>query len=67
MTTTTFDRFPALAAFRKADPGLETCFKQAYGFTVFPTIGKGGFWFGGAMLEASVGRQDFGYEPGLSD
>ena len=39
----------AIATFKQADAGLETYFKQAYGYSVFPIIGKGGFWFGGAF------------------
>jgi lipid-binding SYLF domain-containing protein len=38
-----------IAVFKSTDPGLEKYFKQAYGFAVFPTIGKGGFWFAGAF------------------
>ena len=37
-----------IATFKAADPGLETFFKNAYGYAVFPTIGSGGLWFSGA-------------------
>ena len=39
----------AIASFKSADPGLETYFKQAYGYAVFPSVGKGGFVFAGAF------------------
>jgi lipid-binding SYLF domain-containing protein len=38
-----------IEVFKAEDPGLEKYFKQAYGYAVFPTIGKGGFWFAGAF------------------
>ena len=34
-------------AFKASDPKLAAYFKEAYGFVVFPTIGKGGFIIGG--------------------
>jgi lipid-binding SYLF domain-containing protein len=39
----------AIASFKAADPGLESYFKQAYGYAVFPSVGKGGFVFAGAF------------------
>src|SRR5688572_6309881 len=39
----------AIAVFKSTDPALEKYFKQAYGYAVFPTVGKGGFWFAGAF------------------
>jgi lipid-binding SYLF domain-containing protein len=49
--------------FKTMDPELEKYFKQAYGYAVFPSIGKGGFWFAGAFARgllfekgAPVGR-----------
>jgi lipid-binding SYLF domain-containing protein len=38
-----------IAAFEAEDSGLADFFQKAYGYAVFPTIGKGGFWFGGAF------------------
>lgn len=38
----------AVAEFRKADPKMEAFFDQAYGYAVFPTVGKGGIGIGGA-------------------
>lgn len=37
-----------IAAFKKKDPSIKKFFDQAYGYAVFPTIGKGGFIVGGA-------------------
>jgi lipid-binding SYLF domain-containing protein len=37
-----------VAEFKKADSSLQTFFNKAYGYVVFPTIGKGGFIVGGA-------------------
>src|SRR5262245_59215517 len=38
----------AIATFKATDSGLEEYFRKAYGFAIFPTIGKGGFIFAGA-------------------
>ena len=38
----------AIAALKKADPGLSKFFAKAAGYAVFPNIGKGGFIVGGA-------------------
>ncbi len=38
----------AVAEFRKADPDLEAFFDNAYGYAVFPSVGKGGMGIGGA-------------------
>ena len=37
-----------VAAFEKKDPNLKQFFGKAYGYVVFPKIGKGGFIVGGA-------------------
>lgn len=37
-----------VAAFKQADAGLGSFFNQAYGYAVFPNIGKGGLGIGGA-------------------
>ncbi|WP_181918503.1 MULTISPECIES: YSC84-related protein [unclassified Wenzhouxiangella] len=39
----------ALATFIDKDPGLQRWVDQAYGYAVFPNIGKGGFWVGGGF------------------
>jgi len=38
-----------IAKFKSSDRGLDDYFKKAYGFAVFPSIGKGGFIFAGAF------------------
>ena len=38
----------ALANAKKADPGLDKFFKEAAGYAVFPSVGKGGVGVGGA-------------------
>ena len=38
----------AIATFKSTDPGLGVFFEKAYGYAVFPTVGAGGFWIGGA-------------------
>jgi lipid-binding SYLF domain-containing protein len=37
-----------IAMFKSTDPGLAVFFEKAYGYAVFPTVGSGGFWIGGA-------------------
>lgn len=37
-----------IAAFKKKDKKLENFFKQAHGYAVFPTVGKGAMGIGGA-------------------
>lgn len=37
-----------MAAFKKTDPSLKSFFSGAYGYAVFPSIGKGGIGIGGA-------------------
>jgi len=37
-----------VAMFKSTDPGLTAFFEKAYGYAVFPTVGSGGFWIGGA-------------------
>jgi lipid-binding SYLF domain-containing protein len=44
----------AIAEFKATDPGLAEYFKKAYGWAVFPTIGKGGFIFSGAYGDGVV-------------
>jgi lipid-binding SYLF domain-containing protein len=34
--------------FKKTDPGMTKFFSSAYGYAVFPTVGKGGFGIGAA-------------------
>ena len=37
-----------VATFKATDSGLEDYFKKAFGYVIFPTVGSGGFIFGGA-------------------
>jgi lipid-binding SYLF domain-containing protein len=43
-----------IATFKATDSGLADYFKKAYGYAVFPTIGKGGFIFSGAYGQGVV-------------
>lgn len=47
----------AVADFKAADPSLEKFFKDAYGYAVYPSVGKGGFWIGGAYGDGEVYEQ----------
>lgn len=47
----------ALASFVDRDPGLQRWVDQAYGYAVFPNIGKGGFWVGGGFGRGIVFEQ----------
>jgi len=49
--------------FRQRDPSLNAFFDRAAGWAVFPTVGKGGFWIGGAYGEGVVyaGGKAVGY------
>ncbi len=38
----------AIVEFKKADPSIERFFNTALAYAVFPTVGKGGLWIGGA-------------------
>lgn len=44
----------AIELLTSTDPGLEHWFKEAYGYAIFPTIGKAGFWIGGAFGKGEV-------------
>jgi len=43
-----------IANFKKKDSGIKLFFNKAYGYAVYPTIGKGGFLFGGAYGKGNV-------------
>ena len=43
--------------FKEGDPGMQAWFKEAYGYVVFPSVGKGGFWVGGAYGKGLVYEQ----------
>jgi lipid-binding SYLF domain-containing protein len=46
----------ALTTMRAADPSLEEFLNKAYGYVVFPNVGKGGFIAGGAFGRGEVYR-----------
>lgn len=46
-----------IAAFKKKDPGIKSFFNSAYGYAVFPSVGKGGWVIGGAYGTGKVFRQ----------
>lgn len=37
-----------IARFEKGDPGMQAWFREAYGYAVFPSVGKGAIGVGGA-------------------
>ena len=43
-----------IAAFKNKDPGMQVFFDQAYGYVVFPTVGKGAYVVGGAYGKGKV-------------
>jgi lipid-binding SYLF domain-containing protein len=47
----------AIAEFKRADPSIDTFFKSAYGYAVFPEITKGGIGIGGAGGDGTVFEQ----------
>ena len=44
----------ALASFRKSEPKLKVYFDSAYGYAIFPTVGKGGIGIGGGYGKGRV-------------
>ena len=46
-----------IRAFLDRDPSLQVFFDQAYGYAVFPTVGKGGIGIGGAFGKGEVYEQ----------
>lgn len=51
------DKFSQTIEIYKKSPQVQPFFKSAYGYTVFPTVGKGGFVVGAAAGEGRVYRQ----------
>jgi lipid-binding SYLF domain-containing protein len=47
----------AIEVFKKS-PVVQPFFKNAYGYAVFPNVGKGGFWVGGAYGKGQVYQAD---------
>ncbi len=48
------DAQAVIAKFKEKDPGLAKTFKEAYGYVVFPTVGKGGIGIGAARGKGYV-------------
>jgi lipid-binding SYLF domain-containing protein len=44
----------AIADFKDSDPSMKVFFEKAYGFAVFPSVGKGAVGIGGAYGEGKV-------------
>ncbi len=42
------DARASVVRFVDRDPGLQEWVNHAHGYVVFPSVGKGGFWFGGS-------------------
>ncbi len=47
----------AVADFKNSDPNLQIFFDKAYGYALFPTVGKGGIGIGGAYGKGEVYRR----------
>src|SRR6266567_4029930 len=50
----TDDSKEAKAAFLKSDPSMANLFKSAYGYAIFPNVGKGAAGVGGAAGNGTV-------------
>ncbi|MDD5614205.1 MAG: YSC84-related protein [Candidatus Omnitrophica bacterium] len=46
-----------ITMFRESDPAMERFFEKAYGYAVFPTVGKGGIGIGAAYGKGLVYEQ----------
>ena len=46
-----------IASFKKADSTMQVYFNNAYGYAVFPSVGKGGYFIGGGTGEGWVYEQ----------
>jgi len=51
------DAQDAIAAFKDTDPDLQIFFDKAYGYAVFPSVGKAGMGVGGAYGKGTVYEQ----------
>ena len=51
------DKFTDTIGVYKKSPAVQPFFKSAYGYAVFPTVGKGGLGIGGAYGKGQVYRQ----------
>jgi lipid-binding SYLF domain-containing protein len=46
-----------ITAFVNTDPGMQRFFDRSHGYAVFPSVGKGAFWVGGAYGKGQVFEQ----------
>ncbi|MHC5005965.1 MAG: lipid-binding SYLF domain-containing protein [Planctomycetota bacterium] len=46
-----------IAKFEEGDPGMQAWFREAHGYAVFPSVGKGGIGIGGAHGKGLVYEQ----------
>ncbi len=53
----TYKSSEAITNFKNSDPGLQVFFDKAYGYAIFPTVGKGGIGIGGAYGKGEVYEQ----------
>ena len=44
----------AIARFKQRDPSIQRFFDEAYAYAIYPSVGKGGFWIGGAYGNGAV-------------
>lgn len=51
------DKYAGTLDVFEADPALQPFFKNAFGYAVFPTVGKGGIGIGGAYGKGQLYRQ----------
>ena len=47
----------AIRQLTNKEPKLKVFFSKAYGYAIFPTVGKAGIWIGGAYGEGEVYKQ----------
>lgn len=48
----------AIANFKNKDPDMKVFFEQAYGYAIFPTVGKAGMGIGGAFGKGEVYKNE---------
>lgn len=55
--TSEYEVAQTISRFKQRDPGLQRFFDKAYGYAVFPTVGKGAIGVGGAYGKGEVFEQ----------
>jgi lipid-binding SYLF domain-containing protein len=53
----TYKSAEAIANLKNSDPSMQVFFDKAYGYAIFPTVGKGGIGIGGAYGKGEVYAQ----------